>query len=124
MCVLAITIDDSIVNWVAGICAIAIPAAGTTIVMLWRKLVAFIQPLIVGFFKSHQDSFAAQTELANEMKNQLPIVTETLKKLGETQEQQCKTLEQHGQLLVDHKDQFQEFRDEFRKSNPSNRAES
>ena len=91
----AVVIDDNYVNWFMGLMAVALPTVGTTIVLLWKKFLAYITPKVT-------DAFNAHTGMVNEMKQQIPIVGETLKKLGETQEKQCETLERHSKWHEQH----------------------
>lgn len=61
----------------------------------WLSLIGFIKPKIEKAFDSH-------TNLVDTMADQLPVVSATLSKLGETQQQQCSTLEQHSKILELH----------------------
>jgi hypothetical protein len=91
----AIVIDDNYINWLLGLIAVALPTIGTTIVLLWKKFLAYITPKVTEAFNAH-------TGLVNEMKLQIPIVGKTLKKLGDTQEKQCDTLERHSKWHEQH----------------------
>lgn len=103
MCpIFAVVIDDGVVNWILTGLAVALPAIGTTIIMLWRKFIAWLAPRANGAFEAH-------TGLINQLKTQVPIVSETLSKLGETQDRQCQTLEQHGKLLEGHNTRLDEL---------------
>lgn len=99
-----ITLDDATLNWIYGMVAVAVPTVGGTVVLLWRKFVAYITPKVT-------DAFNAHTGLVNEMKTQIPIVGETLKKLGETQEKQCETLDQHSEMHKETRKTLQEIND-------------
>ena len=114
---LALIIDDTIVNWILGTAAVVLPATGTALVMAWRNLGAYFGPLIRGLIDKVYSAFDAHTSLATEMKNQIPIVGETLKKLGDTQEKQCETLDQHSKILETHQGQLKEIMTEVRKIN-------
>lgn len=115
--VLAIVIDDTVVNWVIGVLSVIVPTVGTTIVVLWRKLIAFMKPKV-------ESAFDAHTGLVRELKTQVPMVAETLRKLGDTQDQQCKTLEQHGKILEGHHTKIDEILTAVRKGKPHiNQAE-
>ena len=99
---LALIIDDTIVNYVWATIAVAIPSLVTTVVVLFRKLIAFSKPLILETVESHRG-------LVKKMEENVPIVGTILTKLGENQEQicstqdkQCETLDQHGRLLEKH----------------------
>lgn len=86
----SLVIDDQVLSWIYGALALAIPAIGGTVVVLWKKFIAYITPKVTNAFEAH-------TGLVNEMKTQIPIVGEALKKLGETQDKQCETLERHSE---------------------------
>jgi hypothetical protein len=81
----AIVIDDNYINWLLGLIAVALPTIGTTIVLLWKKFLAYITPKVTEAFNAH-------TGLVNEMKLQIPIVEagrharETVRHTGETQQ--------------------------------------
>lgn len=93
--ILAYEIDPATVNWIlGGIAGLAAPV-GLAIWAGFRKFIAFIKPHVEGFFQSHKT-------LVDTMSEQVPIVSDTLKKLGETQMRQCETLEQHSKLLEAH----------------------
>ncbi len=77
-------IVTSIVTILMGIGG-AIWAAG-------RAFAAFVGPKISDAFESHAKAVTAGTELANEMKVQVPMVTESLSKLCDTQSEQCEAL--------------------------------
>ncbi len=90
--ILAYEIDTATVNWVvACITAASVPAGA----LIWRwcsQFVAFIKPHIVGFFTSHKafvDTFSEQ----------IPRVTETLEKFGETLAKHDALHEQHANKL-------------------------
>lgn len=61
----------------------------------WLSFIGFIKPKV-------ENAFDAHTTLVNTMAEQLPVVSATLSKLGDTQQQQCTTLEQHSKLLELH----------------------
>jgi len=119
---LAMTIDDSFINWLIGGAAVCLPAIGTTIVLLWRKLIAFIQPKIENVFKSH-------TELVDKMTANVPVVADTMKsmaatleklgdtqeKIGQTQDKQADTLELHTKKLESQHEVIQTILSEVRK---------
>jgi hypothetical protein len=117
MFLLALVIEDSLVHWVIGLLAVGLPTVGTVIVALWRQFIAWISPLIKGFFDSHQRTFDAQRALAEEMQKQVPVVADTLQKLGQTQQQQCETLDQHSETLERHGDAIHEILSNVRRSN-------
>lgn len=92
---LAMLIDDAFVNWLLAGAAVVVPTIVTTVVMLWRKLIAFLKPMIVDAFSSH-------TKLVNTLDEQVPLVTSTLQKLQENQNIYRERLNEHGQTLNDH----------------------
>lgn len=96
MWILAFTIDDATVQWVIAGVASSLTVLGTLAWAGGRKFVVFIKPHIEGFFTSHKS-------LVDTMTKQVPVVTETLKKLGETQDRQCETLARHDELHEQHK---------------------
>lgn len=99
-------------NWIwTGLCVV-VPSVLGTLYMGWRKFIAWITP-------KANEMFDAHTGLVNEMKTHVPVVSETLKKLQETQDRQCETLEQHGQRLEGHHKSLQEILAEVRKGKPT-----
>lgn len=100
-------IDDSVINWAIGTLAVGIPATGTTVVVLWNKLLAFLSPKITNAFNAH-------TALVEAMKENVPVVATTMNNLSNTmtqisatQEAQRETLELHTKLDTEHSDKLE-----------------
>jgi len=88
-------IDPATVNWlIVGAASIVTTVFGG-IYAGGRRFATFIKPYIVDFFTSHK-------ALVDTMSEQVPVVSATLAKLGETQQQQVATLEKHSQILELH----------------------
>lgn len=108
---LAFVVDDSLINWIIGTVAVTVPPSIATTIVMWKKLIAFLKPKIERLFDAHSG-------LVEEMKTQVPVVSQTLAKLGDTQDKQCQTLEQHGKILESHDQKMETILSVVRKSNP------
>lgn len=92
MYLLAYEIDPALVHQIAyavgGIVLTVLSAIGLGIKQVW----AFFKPIITETSKNHNN-------LVIKLNQQVPLVSDSLSTLCETQSDQCKSLEKHGQSL-------------------------
>ncbi len=113
--ILAVVIDDSIVHLATWVCVVVIPTIGGSIWCVWRKFIAWLSTKAELAWEKGIATVDEHNAMVSEMKAQVPVVTETLKSLGETQKLQCKTLENHGQKLSDHHIYLQEMKETLKR---------
>lgn len=83
---LSFVVDDAVVNWIASGLAVAFPIAIAVARSMWIKFIAWSKPMI-------EHWWTEQTSLISTLNSQVPIVNETLRKIGESQDRHSEKLD-------------------------------
>jgi len=94
-----IEVDIATINWALVTLAGALGTAGTGIWLAGKRLATFLRPHIEQFFTAHNKLVTIASDQIPVMSRTLSDVSQTLKRLSDTQDSHSEILHQQGESL-------------------------